>query len=56
MYFTFIQSWEKAFRLKINESLHHKVSLDPSTPIGLVSIVNSAETKTNNGYKKKNVH
>lgn len=36
MCFTFIQSWEKAFRLKINESLHHKVSLDPFTPIGLV--------------------
>ena len=36
MCFTFIQSWEKAFRLKINESLRHKVSLDPFTPIGLV--------------------
>ena len=36
MCFACVQSLEKAFRFQINELLHHKVSLDPFTPIGLV--------------------
>ena len=39
----------------MNELLYYKVSLDPFTSVGLVSIINSAGKKTNIRCTKKNV-